>query len=642
MDGMSNKTLADSDLLQEALEAFAAAEEAWRDNFKDGEDDIRFARLEEQWPDDIRMARAKDRRPCLTINRLPTFIRQVVNDARLNKPSIKVQPQDSRADPETADIYSGLIRNIEASSDADVAYDTAIECAAGNGFGFFRVNLRYACDDNWDQDIVIERIGNPFSVYGDPNSTAADSSDWNSCFVTELIPRKAFEQRWPDADPIDWAASSDLPEGWREGDMVRVAEWWTREPVRRKIVLLSNGEVVDLADYEANRGACDAAGLKVVGQPRTVASHKVVQRIMTGVQVLSTTPWAGKFIPIIPVYGDEVNLLGKRHFRSLIRGAKDAQRMFNFWRTASTELVALAPKAPFIGRKGSFESDVAKWETANSESHAFIEYDGANPPQRQPFSGVPAGALQEALNAADDMKAIIGLYDASLGARSNEISGVAINARKREGDVSTFHFIDNLSRGIRHGGRVIIDLIPHVYGVGRVVRILGLDGQPSAVPLGAHAAGPSSGVERIFDLAVGKYDLVVQSGPSFTTRREEAAVQMTELIRAYPAAAPVLGDLLAQNLDWPGADEIARRLKMLLPPQLQAQQAAGTKVSPEGLAAQQQAAALQGQVTALSGQLQAMMADKSAEERKLAIDQFRAETERLKVAHEVQRPAMVK
>lgn len=618
-----------NEIVQQALEAFAAAEEAWRDNFAAGEDDIRFSRLEEQWPEEIRAQRARDRRPCLTINRLPTFIRQVVNDARLNKPAIRVLPQDSKADPQTADLLSGLIRNIEASSDADVAYDTAIECAAGNGFGFFRVNLKYATDDNWDQDIVIERIANPFSVYGDPESTAADSSDWNSCFVTELVPRKVFEARYPGADPVDWAGTDEAPGGWREGDHVRVAEWWTREPTTRKIVLLSNGEIVDLKAYEASREVATAAGITVVGQPRTVTSHRVIQRVMTGRQVLSTTPWAGKFIPIIPVYGDEVNLLGKRHFRSLIRGAKDAQRMFNFWRTASTELVALAPKAPFIGRKGSFESDIGKWETANSESHAFIEYDGPVPPQRQPYSGVPAGALQEAMNAADDMKSIIGLYDASLGARSNETSGVAINARKREGDVSTFHFIDNLSRGIRHGGRVIIDLIPHVYPAGRVVRVLGLDGQPKAVPLGA-----GTGVERIYDLAIGKYDLVVEAGPSFTTRREEAATQMTNLIRAYPAAAPVLGDLLAKNLDWPGADEIARRLRALLPPQLQAAEGEGGQPDPQAAAAQQQAAALQAQITTLTGKLQAALGDKSLEERKLAIDQFRAETERMKVARE--------
>lgn len=620
----------DADILARALADFAECEERERENRREAEDDIRFARLEEQWPEGVRRQRLAESRPCLVVNKLPTFIRQVVNDSRLNKPSIKVQPQDSVADPQTAEIISGLIRNIELSSDAEIAYDTAVECAATSGVGYFRVNLAYARDDNWDQDIVIERIANPFTVYGDPHSTAADSSDWNRAFVTEMMPKRVFEASFPDADPVDWSGKDEeCPNGWREGETIRVAEYWTRDIVKRKIVLLSSGEIIPLDHFAKNAAQHSARGVTVVGEPREVQSHKVRQYLLTAKEVLSTTEWAGRFIPLIPVYGDEVNLNGRRYFRSLIWSAKDAQMMFNYWRTVATELVALAPKTPFIGPKGAFRTDLAKWETANSESHAFIEYDGGTPPQRQPFAGVPAGALQEALNASDDMKAIIGLYDASLGARSNETSGIAIRARQREGDVSTFHFIDNLARGIRHCGRVIIDLIPHVYTPGRVIRVLGEGGEAASVPLGAPAPGAGS-VDRIYDLSLGKYDLTVSSGPSFTSRREEAAVQMTELIRAYPAAAPVLGDLLARNLDWPGADEIAARLQKLLPPALQApQQGANAGPDPQMLQASAANQQLQQQVMALTQKLQSLMQDKSLDQQKLAVEQFRAETERM-------------
>jgi hypothetical protein len=282
---------------------------------------------------------------------------------------------------------------------------------------------------------------------------------------------------------------------------------------------------------------------------------------------------------------------GKRYFRSLIHSAKDAQRMFNYWRTTSTELVALAPRVPWIGRKGTFDSDGDRWATANAQSHAYLEYDGEMP-SRQPLDvGTAAGALQEALNASDDMKAIIGIYDASLGARSNETSGKAIMARQREGDVATFHFIDNLSRAIRHTGRILIDLIPRVYTSERIVRIMGEDGTPKSVEINGQQPQPELGpdgkpvtdehgevVAAIHDITAGKYDLTVTSGPSFTTRREEAAMQMTEFIRAFPQAAPVVGDILARNLDWPGADEIAKRLEKInptnqpqIPPELQQQ-----------------------------------------------------------------------
>jgi hypothetical protein len=308
--------------------------------------------------------------------------------------------------------------------------------------------------------------------------------------------------------------------------------------------------------------------------------------------------------------------------------------MFNYWRTTSTELVALAPKTPFIGRKGAFETDSAKWATANVQTHAYIEYDGPEPPMRQPFTGAPAGALQEAMNASDDMKSIMGLCDASLGARSNETSGKAILMRQREGDVSTFHYIDNLNRAMRHAGRVMLDLIPKVYATPRVVRILGADGQAKAVPVNQPPAANQAGaapdptgqireIEKIYDLTVGKYDLTVSSGPSFTTRREEAANQMIELIRAYPAAPPVIGDLLAKNLDWPGADEVAKRLQAMLPPQARGP-------APEAQAAQAQLGKLAQALTAARAEIAALRQDKSHEARKLEIDAFEAETNRLK------------
>ena len=411
-----------------------------------------------------------------------------------------------------------------------------------------------------------------------------------------------------------------------------VAEYFTRDELKKPILLLSDQSVVDEAIYAANKDTYDALGVSVVGM-RESRGFRVTQRIMTGAEILETNDWAGQYIPIVPVYGDEVNVEGRRHFRSLVRDAKDPQRMFNYWRTASTELVALAPKAPFIGPKGSFTTDAAKWATANVENHAFIEYDDRGvAPQRQPFAGVPAGALQEALNASDDIKAIIGLYNASLGDSGNEVSGRAILARQREGDVSTFHFIDNLSRAIEHGGRILIDLIPLVYTAGRIIRVLGPEGVAANVPLGqpVHIGqGPNGEVlSHIYDLSRGKYDLTVETGPSFTTRREEAANQMIELIRAFPAAAPVLGDQLAKNLDWPGADIIAQRLATLIPGG--AQQPVPLRAGASGDAASQDAA-----VQKLTLQLQALQADRQIEAQKLQVEMYRAQTERMRANSDI-------
>lgn len=307
--------------------------------------------------------------------------------------------------------------------------------------------------------------------------------------------------------------------------------------------------------------------------------------------------------------------------------------MFNYWRSTATELVALAPKTPWIGRKGTFDSDAENWATANTASHAYLEYDG-EAPQRIPLdSGPAAGALQEALNAADDMKAIMGIYDASLGARSNETSGKAIMARQREGDVATFHFIDNLSRAIRHTGRVLIDLIPKLYTSERIIRIIGEDGVQKSVTINANEPQPQrdqagqpvmdaqgNPLAGVYNLTSGKYDLTVTTGPSFTTRREEAAYQMTEFVRAYPDAAPVIGDILARNLDWPGSEEIAERLKKINPA-LQ-----GDNVPPE---LKKMIADGQQLIQELEAKVRDMQGDHS-------VDQFNAETKRIQVLGDLQ------
>jgi len=588
------------DILKEAKDAFEQASDASDHNRKTAIDDVKFARLGEQWPEAVMKQREREGRPCLTINKLPAFIRQVVNDARQNKPAIKVHPADSGADPETAEVINGLIRNIEYTSSADVAYDTGVECAVTAGFGYWRVGLDYAFDDSFEMDIQIKRVINPFSVYGDPYSTEADSSDWNTAFVVDRLTKDQFKAQWGNKAQVDWDDSDWATSGepWRVENEVLVAEFWKREEVERKILLFSDIRDGSMHVYGEDQVKTDKDFLAAqqfleFKQARITKSHKVTQNFMTGAEVLESKPWPGRFIPIIPVYGDEFDVQGKRYFRSLIHNAKDAQRTFNYWRTTGAELIALAPKVPFIGPKGAFDSDIARWQTANTKSHPFLEYDpvpaaGNVPPQRQPLdTGPAAGALQEALNASDDIKAIVGMYDASLGARSNETSGKAIMARQREGDISTFHFIDNMARAIRHTGRILIDLIPHVYDTERVVRVIGEDGSQEAKTVNApyEVQDPKTGqtvtdemgqaVTALHDLTAGKYDLTVTTGPSFTTRREEAAASMTEALRAFPQAAPVIVPELAKNLDWPGADDIAEKLEKLnsgqIPPELQKQ-----------------------------------------------------------------------
>jgi hypothetical protein len=697
----------EKDTLKDDLEDFQLCVDAEREQRKQSQADLEFAKLNKQWDEDAISQRANEGRPCLTINRLPSFTKQVTNDARMNRASIAVKPVGGGADKATADIQSDLIRNIETQSQANVVYDTAFDFAVNGGVGYFRINVDYTDEDAWDQDIFLERIPNPFSVYGDYESKEMTSIDWNRAFVTDFYSKSAFEARWgkdKKASSFE-VGSGDYDQNWFEDKRIRVAERWLREQVAVKLLRLSDGAIMFADEWEKNQEFFLAQGLTVEGT-RDTKSYKVKQRIITGTDVLEESDWLGKYIPIVPMYGEEANVNGKRSFFSLIHRAKDSQRMFNYWRTAATELVALAPKAPWIGPVGMFATDAAKWGTANHQSHSTIEYDvvpeqPAAFPQRTPFAGVPAGALQEALNASDDMKAIMGIYDASLGARSNETSGKAIIARQREGDTSTFDFISNRNIAVEHGGRIILDLIPKLYTAERILRCVQEDGSTYTVPVNQPVApkqeierlrnmamGPQmpampqpgmmqgqpmpgampqepeqqqdgppqyepippeleqqltpelaeklKAVTKIFDLTTGKYDVMVTAGPGFTTRREEAATQMMEFIRVFPQAAPLIGDLLAKNLDWPGAEQVADRLRAMLPPQ-----AAG-KVNPmvmqlqqmlqqQDAQAKQAIAQLQQEIAKLGQQVQDKRAEHAIKAQELQIKGFEAETRRAEV-----------
>ncbi|OOZ38321.1 portal protein [Solemya elarraichensis gill symbiont] len=546
----------DDKLLQEAKEAFERAQDNDGVNYQLALDDMCFARLGDQWSDEDRKVRDVEGRPCLTVNKLPAFTRQVVNDARLNKPSITTHPVDSQSDPDTAAVINGLIRNIETVSSADTAYLTALASACDGGLGYFRITMDYAYDDVFDMDIQIERVKNPLTVHGDPHSTSLDGSDWNSAFVSEWIPNERFKKDYPNATLSDWEDSYD--ESWQQKDEVRVAEYWKRVEVERKVVMLTDGTIMEREQFDAQEALFLTAGFQVVRE-RTAQSYKVTQYIITGEEVLETNDWPGKYIPIVPVYGEEVAVEGRTYYKSLIRDAKDSQKLYNFFRSAQAESVVLGTKSPWLGPVGAFDTDSDKWGTANTENHAYLEFDGPIPPQRINPPAVNMAAVQEALTANDEIKAVIGMHDASLGARSNEVSGRAIMVRQREGDISTFHFMDNLSKSIRQGGRILVDLIPKVYDKPRMIRVLGQEEESENVQINKRFN--AKGEDKIYDLTTGKYDVTVRSGPSFTSKREEAATQMIELLRNFPQAAPVIGDLLAKNLDWPGADEIAKRLK---------------------------------------------------------------------------------
>lgn len=575
-DAADEKATTDEEILEVARERFALAEDAWAPIRKQALHDIAFV-AGEQWDPALKELREADKRPCLTVNKLAGSVHQLENDQRQNRPAIKVSPVDDNADVETAKVLQGMARHIEYASDADTAYDTAFKYTTRGGFGFFRILTEYCDPKSFKQDLRIGTIKNPFSVYMDPHFKMPDGSDQNWAFITEDVDRDEYKAKFPKSElssMSNWEGLGDTKFAWASGETVRIAEYFYKEFRPDTLLLIeTQDETGQTVQKEILKSELPEGAEPLVVDSRPTVVPVVHWLKINGAEILERTIWPGRWIPIIPVLGDDYEIDGKRVIESLVRHSIDPQRMYNMWSSAETEAIALAPRAPFIGYARSFKGHEPKWRTANTRNHAFLEVNATdtkgNPlplPQRNQFEPPVMAITQARLNAADDIKATTGYFDASLGARSNEQSGIAIQRRNNQSQTASFHFVDNLSKSIRHGGRILVDAIPVVYDTAQAVRTLGEDGTEEVVRI--NELFNHNGQPRTYDLSVGRYDVTVDTGPSFETKRQEAVAAMTELTRAYPPLMQAAGDMFIKAMDIPYANEIAERIKKTLPPGL--------------------------------------------------------------------------
>lgn len=573
------KAEAKADPLHEHREAFARFKDAWSDDRKRYVEDMRFA-AGDQWDEKDKKARDDDGRPCLVVDKLNQYVKQVVNDSRQNRPGIKVRPVDSGADPETAEIYQGLIRHIEDRSNADTAYDTALECAVRGGFGFFRILREYAGQKSFNQELCVKRIRNPLTVLYDPDCQEPDGSDAKRVYLWEDLDEDTFEATYPDSEKVDWEAIDSNLADWYGEKKIRVAECYWLETEQKTMHLMADGVVVSAEDL--NRAIDEGIQPPAVVDTRDMDVRVVKWAKFNGKEYLDgpkTEP--GQWIPVVPVWGNEMDIEGEVIHTGLIHPAKDAQRLYNYSRTASAE--RLAKPGVYVAADGQVADYESDWDGSNRnvavKRYSPQDINGTPlPPPRFDQTDIPSALLQDMQISEHDIQGALGMYNASLGEKSNEKSGKAIMARQREGDMANFHFHDNLARAIRHAGRILVDLIPKVYDTKRVVRVLGLDGTPEMAQIdpAIPEATQKIGTQSVFNLGVGQYDVSVSVGPSYTTQRQEASEAMAQMFQGNPQLMGLIGDLFFKNQDWPGADDIAERLKLTLPPQIQqAEQAKG-------------------------------------------------------------------
>src|SRR5580765_1050778 len=658
----------DAEIIKEAKARFERCvgwESAWRDRALF---DTKFANADAHngWAWDTNVKNERGNRPTLTYNQVRVHNLLVVNDARQNKAQIKVTPTGGRASYEAAQVFSGIIRRIEYQSKAVDAYSTATYHQVESGIGYVRVETDYVDGQSFDLDLFIRRIADPRSVYMDPDAKLYDKSDANFGFVFEDIPRDRYEEEFGKEDNVA-PVTLDHSDGWNDKDHVRVAEYWRRNLNNETIHLLNDGTTVRDSDIPAELR--DQIKPMIV-KSREVAEPEIEWFKLSGDKITDREAWLGKYIPIVPFIGEETVIEGEMDRKGHTRSQIDAQRIYNYWARAAVEQVALQTKTPYVARVDAITGREEQWATANTKNWSVLVYNGldeANQPIPPPARVDPPQMAQAYITgmtiAREDLMSVTGQYQAELGMPSNERSGVAIQQRQRQGDTATYHYIDNQAKGIRQVGRILLDLIPKVYDVRRVVMTLAEDGDESKVVVDpqapeAHqqlAQGPDGmpapvtpgqaqrqqeDPERpdptvIFNPQIGQYDVEADVGPSYGTQRQEAANAFSTIMAQNPAAFQIVGDFWATNSDFPGADELADRLKRGLPPQYKA------GPDPQVMAITQQAQQMQQQaqgllqkadaeIAGLKAQLvhaQEMLKDKGAE---IAIDDYKAETDRLK------------
>jgi hypothetical protein len=577
--------------IQEAIDFLKFANDADTMNRQEALEDLKFG-AGDQWPVELQNSRNLESRPVITVNKVDNYCRQVSNQQRQQRPRIKVHATNTHEDMVDAQTISGIIRHIEVNSNADHAYDNAFEYAVRMGWGYMRVRTDYVSEDSFDQEIYIDPVDNPFTVYFDPNSVAPDGSDADRCLITTMMLKEEFRKLYPDADDggtsFTQRGTGDSQSEWITKEDIRLAEYYYTVREKATLYLLSDGSAT-FADDKDFFKRLDNYGITVIDK-RDSFKKTIKYCKMTAVEVLEERDWAGKYIPIVPVYGRHIVIGDKRKKFGMIRYAKDPQRMYNFWQTSITEGVALAPKAKWLLAEGQDEGHENDWSNANIKSFPLLRYkqtdiDGRPAPAPVRLQPEPpqAGIMAAAMGVDNDIKAIMGVFDpAQLG--QGNISGKALNGQQQQVDLTNFDYYDNLTRSISHVGKICLDLIPKIYDTERVMRIIGDDGKPELLTINQRDS-----VDHVLnDITVGQYDVVMETGPGYNSKRQEAVDNMLPLLSAAPELMQVAGDLVFRNMDWPGADIIADRLaasnpmaqiddKSKVPPQVQMQLAMSQK-----------------------------------------------------------------
>jgi len=552
------------DILSSAISQFDESYRLEFDNRRDAEMTSQFIDGN-QWPETMKDSRRAQRRPCLTINKLRKYILQVLGELQQNRPGLKVRPMDDQSDIPGAMVRDDLIRHIEFISTSDVIYDTALLSALEGGYGYWRIVTEYD-NESFDQNIILKRIPNRFSVILDQTSEMPSYEDGRYAFVMKHMSRDKFQEMYPDHDMTPFTEINGM-ENWFTENNITIAEYFWKETETVEIWKLEDGTILKPEDIEKIKDTTILEDiLATKPKKRIVEQDKIYWAKMTGNSILEgPTKFPGTYIPIVPMLGYEFNDNGSRRFRGLIYDSIDAVRMYNYWKTYNAESIALSPKTPYMLTAQQIEGHQAQWDVTHLVPSPYILYNhipGEPPPIPKASTPPPIASINEANSATNDIQDTIGLYASNMGQPSNERSGRAILARQKKGDNTTYTFVNNFHNALIFSHKIILNMIPEVYDAQRIIRTLAKDGGLNELKLNFPTKDPGTLIEKVLnDMTVGRYDMVPVVGPNYATKRMETLSSMLDFIQFVPQYGGIMAPEIAKLMDWEGAEKIAAKIE---------------------------------------------------------------------------------
>lgn len=563
-------------------------------NIQQGRVDKQFLYFDQWTPKERNELRLRHK-PVVQFNKLHDHVKKVIGEFRQNTPTATVLPVDPDIPQETMDACSHILNGIFYKSRTNIVDQTACENALSFGYGAMFLTTDYESQNSFNQEIVPIGFQSPEVVFFDPDAKEVDKNDGDFCGWLDFMSAEQIEKQWGVGSP----RSFSVPFQWNStyqfylagSRTIAIANYWEKQYYSKKIYLLESGETVDAKEYDALRKKHDALheddralleedigerfpeieNERVIDDAYEIKGYKLL-----GDKVLEETVWPSRYLPGVFVDGYSYYIDGKQYTQSFIHQAKDAQRFLNYCGVEVLQAIKNTRRETYLTTTEMTAGNEYVWRNPDMQQgalhyrpHVLATGQVLTP---TPITSPPINPafLEQYQRAEHDIGSILGRTESVTGAQGNEKSNLIMAARLTQGNLGSFIWFDNTQRAIESIARNALDLLPAVYDAERTVVAQGPNKEPVVMHLNQQM--PDGSIMNDLTKLRDKAKVQVSLGASFEMQRQQHLNFLIELMSAAPQAAPLLADLVAENIQVENMPQIVKRLKNLVPPQILAEE----------------------------------------------------------------------